>query len=103
MNSFVLRRYWPILVTLLGLRLIYWLGAFPNPDEVYYWLWGQHLDWSYFDHPPFHAWVQGLFSQLLGRSHVVLRLPNFITTGLMFGLYWIICQRLYGRQGVNAF
>lgn len=103
MNSFVLRRYWPVLTALLGLRLIFWLGAFPNPDEAYYWLWGQHLDWSYFDHPPLHAWVQGAFAALLGRSHFVLRLPNLITTGLLFGLYWVICHQLYGRQGRNAF
>ncbi|RZM81881.1 ArnT family glycosyltransferase [Leptolyngbya iicbica] len=103
MTSLVLRRYWRILLLLLGLRLIYWLGAFPNPDEAYYWLWGQHLDWSYFDHPPFHAWVQGIFAAAFGRSPFVLRLPNFITTGLLLGLYWVICQRLYGRQGGNAF
>lgn len=99
----LLHRYWPILTLLLGLRLIFWLGAFPNPDEAYYWLWGQHLDWSYFDHPPFHAWVQGAFAAVLGRSHFVLRLPNLITTGLLFWLYWVICHQLYGRQGRNAF
>jgi 4-amino-4-deoxy-L-arabinose transferase-like glycosyltransferase len=103
MNAFVLRRYWPILLMLLGLRLIYWLGAFPNPDEAYYWLWGQHLDWSYFDHPPLHAWVQGGFAAAFGRSPFVLRLPNLLTTGLLLWLYWVICQRLYGRQGANAF
>ena len=103
MHSFVLRRYWPVLMMLLGLRLIFWLGAFPNPDEAYYWLWGQHLDWSYFDHPPFHAWVQGVFAAFLGRSHFVLRLPNLITTSLLFWLYWVICHQLYGRQGRNAF
>ncbi|MEM9815282.1 MAG: glycosyltransferase family 39 protein [Cyanobacteria bacterium P01_D01_bin.6] len=103
MNSFVFHRYWPILALLLGLRLVYWLGAFPNPDEAYYWLWGQHLDWSYFDHPPLHAWVQGGFDALLGRSRFVLRLPNLITTGLLFRLYWVTCHQLYGRQGPNAF
>jgi len=103
MLSPILRRYWPLLTLLLGLRLIFWLGAFPNPDEAYYWLWGQHPDWSYFDHPPFHAWVQGAFAAVLGRSHFVLRLPNLITTGLLFWLYWVICHQLYGRQGRNAF
>jgi 4-amino-4-deoxy-L-arabinose transferase-like glycosyltransferase len=103
MNSFILRRYWPVLVLLLGLRIVFWLGAFPNPDEAYYWLWGQHPDWSYFDHPPLHAWVQGAFTALLGRSHFVLRLPNLITTGLLFWLYWRICHQLYGHQGRHAF
>ncbi|MGD1859882.1 MAG: ArnT family glycosyltransferase [Leptolyngbyaceae cyanobacterium] len=103
MHSHILQRYWPILVILISLRLIFWLGAFPNSDEAYYWLWGQHLDWSYFDHPPFHAWVQGAFAAVLGRSHFVLRLPNLITTGLLFRLYWMICYQLYGQQGRQAF
>ena len=103
LQSFVLQRYWPILGVLIGLRLAFWLGVFPNSDEAYYWLWGQHLDWSYFDHPPFHAWVQGGFTAILGRSHFVLRLPTAISTGLLFWLYGVICQRLYGHQSRSAF
>lgn len=103
MHSFVLQRYWPVLLLLVGLRLIFWLGAFPNPDEAYYWLWGQHLDWSYFDHPPLHAWVQGICTEVLGRSRFVLRLPNLVTTGLLLWLYWAICHQLYGQPGRHAF
>lgn len=103
MNSVVFRHYWGVMFALVLLRVIFWLGAYPNPDEAYYWLWGQHLDWSYFDHPPFHAWVQGAFAAAMGRSQFVLRLPNLITTGLLFWLYWVICHRLYGKQGRDAF
>lgn len=103
MHSFVWYRYWPVLTLLVGLRLGFWLGAFPNPDEAYYWLWGQHLDWSYFDHPPLHAWVQGLFSAVLGRSLFVLRLPNFISTGIVFWFFWLICKGLYRLQRKHAF
>ncbi|MEO0987661.1 MAG: glycosyltransferase family 39 protein [Cyanobacteria bacterium J06639_14] len=103
MHSFVLHRYWLVLAVLIGLRVVFGLGAFPNPDEAYYWLWGQHLDWSYFDHPPFHAWIQGLFTKVLGRSHFVLRLPTVISSGLLLWLYSKICGRLYGRQANHAF
>lgn len=102
-HSFVLQRYWPILAIFVGLRVIFWLGAFPNPDEAYYWLWGQHLDWSYFDHPPFHAWIQGIFTALLGRSHFVLRLPTAFSTGLLLWVYWLICRSLYGQHADHAF
>ncbi|MGD1906999.1 MAG: ArnT family glycosyltransferase [Leptolyngbyaceae cyanobacterium] len=87
---------------LVGLRLFYWGAAFPNPDEAYYWLWGQHLDWSYFDHPPLPAWIQGLFAQTLGRSHWVLRLPTLISNGLLVLLYGRICQQLYGHQSQKS-
>ena len=32
-------------------------------DESYYWVWAQHLDWGYFEHPPMVAifvWLGGL-------------------------------------------
>ncbi|MEM9482725.1 MAG: glycosyltransferase family 39 protein [Cyanobacteria bacterium P01_F01_bin.116] len=82
-------------------HLVYWLTAFPNPDEAYYWLWGQHLDWSYYDHPPFHAWVQGLFSYL-GHSPFVLRLPTVLSNGLFFWTYYQIARYLYGPRHREA-
>ncbi|MEM7065344.1 MAG: glycosyltransferase family 39 protein [Cyanobacteria bacterium P01_B01_bin.77] len=80
---------------------VYWLTAFPNPDEAYYWLWGQHLDWSYYDHPPFHAWVQGVFSGL-GHSPFVLRLPTIVSNSLFFGTYYQIAGYLYGKRANEA-
>ncbi len=86
------------LVPFVGLRLIFWLTTFPNPDEAYYWLWGQHPALSYYDHPPFHAWVQGLFTAVLGRSHFVLRLPNLLSNGLLLFVYYRLCENLYGEK-----
>ncbi|MEA5466270.1 ArnT family glycosyltransferase [Leptothoe sp. PORK10 BA2] len=82
-------------------HIAYWLTAFPNPDEAYYWLWGQHLDWSYYDHPPFHAWVQGVFSHL-GHGAFVLRLPTLVSNSLFFWTYYQICHYLYGKFGRDA-
>ncbi|WP_017299321.1 ArnT family glycosyltransferase [Nodosilinea nodulosa] len=90
------------LLGFLALRLIFWLTAFPNPDEAYYWLWGQHPGFSYYDHPPFHAWVQGIFS-LLGRSALVLRLPNLISSGVLGVTFYHICRYLYGDQARDRF
>jgi hypothetical protein len=88
------------LAGLLLLRLIFWGTAFPNPDEAYYWLWGQRGALSYFDHPPLQAWVQGLMTAVLGRSLWSLRLPNALSTLALVGLYGQICRDLYGsRQG----
>jgi len=86
------------LLGFLALRLAFWLTAFPNPDEAYYWLWGQQPGFSYYDHPPFHAWVQGLFGTLLGRSALVLRLPNLLSSGLLGVTFYHICRYLYGDQ-----
>ena len=50
----------------LLLRLGYTLGADLLADEAYYFLWGQRLDWSYFDHAPLHAWLLRLMYQIFG-------------------------------------
>lgn len=92
-----------ILIAFVGLRLIFWLTCFPNPDEAYYWLWGQHLDWSYYDHPPLQAWVQGAFTTLLGRSNFVLRLPNLLSNFGFFYIYYRITIYLYGREPNRQF
>jgi len=98
-----LRLILPFLIGFALLRLIFWLGAFPNPDEAYYWLWGQRPGWSYYDHPPLLAWVQGFFSTILGRSPFVLRLPNLFSNAALFYLYYRICRSLYGSQAMLCF
>ncbi|PSR15995.1 4-amino-4-deoxy-L-arabinose transferase [filamentous cyanobacterium CCP3] len=90
------------LLGFLALRIGFWLTAFPNPDEAYYWLWGQRSSFSYYDHPPFHAWVQSIFS-VFGRSALVLRLPNLISSGLLGVTFYHICRYLYGDQARDRF
>ena len=89
-------KFWLFVLIAFGvLRLIFWLTAFPNPDEAYYWLWGQHPDWSYYDHPPFNAWVQGAFTAIFGRSAFSLRLPNLISSSAIGYAYYRIVRYLY--------
>ena len=77
------------------LRLIFWFTAFPNSDEAYYWLWGQHPDFSYYDHPPLQAWLQGIVTSVFGRSNFALRLPNLFSNVTFFWTYFLILRYLY--------
>lgn len=77
------------------IRILFWFTAETGGDEAYYWVWGQRPELSYFDHPAMLAWVQGLFATLFGQSIAVLRLPNLLTTGIIFYVYYLITQRLY--------
>ena len=87
------------LAAFLAVRLLFWGVVFPNPDEAYYWLWGQHPSFSYYDHPPFHAWIQGLLATLLGRSTWVLRLSNLVSNGILAVTFYRIGRYLYGDDG----
>jgi 4-amino-4-deoxy-L-arabinose transferase-like glycosyltransferase len=86
------------LAVYLLLRLIFWFIAFPNSDEAYYWLWGQHPGLSYYDHPPLQAWIQSVFSRLLGHSNFVLRLPNLFSNAVFLYTYYRISVHLYGQK-----
>ncbi len=70
----------------VALKLLYALAAFPIADEAYYWLWGRHLQLSYFDHPPLQGWLQGLSYALFGRSLFALR---WMTLAAFIGTAWI--------------
>uniref|UniRef100_A0A832M5W6 4-amino-4-deoxy-L-arabinose transferase n=1 Tax=Oscillatoriales cyanobacterium SpSt-402 TaxID=2282168 RepID=A0A832M5W6_9CYAN len=102
-KSPIIKAIVPTLIFFLLLRLVFWFNTFPNPDEAYYWLWGQHPDFSYYDHPPFQAWVQGLFSKIFGQSFFILRSPNLISNGVFFYTYYQITQYLYGKNGNDYF
>jgi 4-amino-4-deoxy-L-arabinose transferase-like glycosyltransferase len=80
--------YFTLIVLWLS-RLCFQLYAAPLQDEAYYWLWGVHLSLSYYDHPPLHAWLQGVDARIFGWSRVALRLLTWPTTiGTIALLLW---------------
>ncbi|MDX2242140.1 MAG: glycosyltransferase family 39 protein [Leptolyngbyaceae cyanobacterium bins.302] len=103
LRSPILKAILPTLIILGLLRLVFWLNTFPNPDEAYYWLWGQHPAFSYYDHPPFQAWVQGVVTSVLGKSFFSLRLSNLFSTCILFYTYFQISKYLYGKNGIDSF
>lgn len=78
----------------LLLKLVALFVGHPHADEAYYWLWGQHFQLSYFDHAPFHAWLQGLVSMVLGWNIFALRALSVLTTGLTLYLLYLWARRL---------
>lgn len=80
-----------------GLRLlIAWLLP-PGFDEAYYFLYTQHWDWSYFDHPVMVAVTTALGPWLTGYiSPLTLRLGALGLYGLSTGLLYLTGRRLFG-------
>jgi len=58
-------------------------------DEAHYALYGLHLDWSYFDHPPLVGWLQALILPF-SESNFALRLwpvgLSLLSSALIYGL-----------------
>lgn len=49
--------WWKIWWSALAVKLALAAGIPLTPDEAYYWVWTQHPQLSYFDHPPAVAWL----------------------------------------------
>lgn len=60
-------------------------------DEAYYALWGQHLDWGYFDHPPMVA-LFTLLSRLLASGTLGVRLMTVFAQALALWLVWRLLE-----------
>ncbi len=60
-------------------------------DEAYYWMFAEHLDWGYFDHPPFTAllvWLGGLFS----GGELGVRLFFTLLQPLYLYIFWTLIR-----------
>lgn len=70
---------WPvILVPVLIIKLaLAWLLPMTG-DEAYFVLWGRHLDYGYYDHPPMAGWMMWV-QQLVSEHRVWLRMPGLVT------------------------
>ena len=79
---------WLLLSFMLAIHL-YVAGTLAlGVDEAHYGLYGIHLDWSYFDHPPMVGWLQALVLPF-GTNEVLIR--------LLPALLWVISSVLLFR------
>ncbi len=58
----------------VALRVLFFPLADPIVDEAYYWLYSQHLELGFLDHPPLVAWLNWLGTHLLGNTAAGMRL-----------------------------
>lgn len=65
------------------LRLMYAVAAPPNGDEAYYFLWGGHLQLSYYDHSPMVGWASALGRLVFGWTPAGLHFPALITFAVL--------------------
>ena len=79
---------------LLGLKIWFDITVPPMGDESYYWMWGQRLELSYFDHPPLHGWLLGLAEKLVGWHWWSVRALTWICLGTTLAVFWSWAKRI---------
>lgn len=85
-----------LLLALTALQLAYNAHLPLHGDEAYYWVWSQHPDLSYFDHPPMIAWLLAL-ATLPGASELAVRLAPALCMGLSAWFVYKLTLEVHGR------
>lgn len=61
-------------------------------DEYYYFIWGQYLSLSYFDHPPMVGWMMALSQPLRVFGEGAIRWPFVILSHCTVGIWLLILK-----------
>jgi 4-amino-4-deoxy-L-arabinose transferase-like glycosyltransferase len=68
------------------------------PQDAYYYLYGQHLSLSYFDHPGMIGYVLRAFTDLFGQAIFVIKLADFIITSLTIISFYKLASYFLSKQ-----
>ncbi len=90
-----------VLIYMIRLVIVFTMGIMPQ--DAYYYLYSEHLDLSYFDHPPMVAYMLRIFGLVLGKSVVAIKLTDFIVTFIsLFAFYRLSRLFLSESRAVKA-
>jgi dolichol-phosphate mannosyltransferase len=87
-----------VLAFIILLRLVYIGQAELIPDEAYYWKYAQHMDLSFFDHPPMVAWLIWLGTTIFGHNEFGVRIGAFICGLVAMGYLYALAHNLFDKS-----
>jgi 4-amino-4-deoxy-L-arabinose transferase-like glycosyltransferase len=90
-----------VAIGIMTIRAVFLFLMGPMPQDAYYFLYSQHLALSYFDHPPMIAYILSLFTTVLGKSVVVIKLADTVTTIFTVVFFYKLSTCLLGPKQVN--
>lgn len=67
------------------------------PDEAYYWAYTQHMDLSFYDHPPMVAWLIAMGNAIGGDGELGVRIGAFLSGLIAMGYLSALAGNLYDR------
>jgi hypothetical protein len=89
-----------VLSLLVKILLAWWIPF--TADEAYYWVWTQAPQWSYFDHPPFIAWLLEV-SKFFNFDFHGVRLPAIVFCHLALIPWILILVQMQREKIINKF
>jgi dolichol-phosphate mannosyltransferase len=86
-----------VLTYVVAVRLVFMGPINLLPEEAYYWIYAQHLDIGYLDHPPMVAWLIWLGTTIFGSNEFAVRLGAALCWLIAALLSFQLARDLYGR------
>ena len=71
------------------------------PQDAYYYLYGQNLSLSYFDHPGMIGYILRFFSEVFGKSVFVIKLADFTITTLTIASFYKLASYFLSKKKVE--
>ena len=68
------------------------------PQDAYYYLYGQNLSFSYFDHPGMIGYILRLFSEVFGQSVFTVKFTDFTITSLTILSFYKLAGYFLSKQ-----
>jgi len=68
------------------------------PQDAYYYLYGQNLSLSYFDHPGMIGYILRIFTDIFGQSIFTLKFADFIITSLTIVSFYKLASYFLSKQ-----
>jgi len=87
---------WILGFQLFRLLLLPFMGLMPQ--DAYYYLYGQNLSLSYFDHPGMIGYLLRIFTSILGDTVFAIKLTDFVITSLTIFSFYKLASYFLSKQ-----
>ncbi len=68
------------------------------PQDAYYYLYGQNLSLSYFDHPGMIGYILRIFTEIFGHSIFTIKFADFVITSLTIFSFYKLASYFLSKQ-----
>ena len=87
---------WVLAFQLFRLILLPFMGLMPQ--DAYYYLYGQNLSLSYFDHPGMIGYILRIFTELFGQSIFTIKFADFVITSLTIIAFYKLASYFLSKE-----
>lgn len=87
---------WVLGFQLFRLILLPFMGLMPQ--DAYYYLYGQNLSLSYFDHPGMIGYILRIFTEIFGQSIFTIKFADFVITSLTIISFYKLASYFLSKE-----